>query len=80
MDTAALCAQYIRTTLDTVLQNRHCRVLASHNVSGASEELIAPVRLSRDAYMAEMMKHRFCVIAPGDDMSTHKIGETARIS
>jgi len=78
--TAALCAQYIRTTLDTVLQNRHCRVLASHNVSGASEELIAPVRLSRDAYMAEMMKHRFCVIAPGDDMSTHKIGETARIS
>ena len=75
--TAELCAQYIRTTLDKVLQNRHCRVLASHNVSGASEELIAPVRLSRDAYMAEIMKHRFCVIAPGDDMSTHKIGETA---
>jgi len=33
------------------------------------------VRLGRDAYMAEVMSHRFCVIAPGDDMSTHKIGE-----
>ena len=38
------------------------------------------MRLSQDAYMAEIMKHRFCLIAPGDDMSTHKIGETARLA
>ena len=78
--TAELCAQYIRPTLEQVLRKRNCRILAVHNVSGASEELIAPVRLSQDAYMAEIMKHRFCLIAPGDDMSTHKIGETARLA
>ena len=78
--TAELCAQYILPTLEQVLRKRHCRILWVHNVSGASEELIAPVRLSQDAYMAEIMKHRFCLIAPGDDMSTHKIGETARLA
>ena len=78
--TAELCAQYILPTLEQVLRKRHCRILWAHNVSGASEELIAPVRLSQDAYMAEIMKHRFCLIAPGDDMSTHKIGETARLA
>ena len=79
---AAVCAHsaYASTTLDSVLQDRHCGVLASHNVSGASEGRIAPVRLSSHAYMSEIMKHRFCVIAPGDDMSTHKIGETMRLS
>ena len=58
---------------------KNCPILAAHNVSAvtqaAGEELLAPVRLGRDAYMAEVMSHRFCVIAPGDDMSTHKIGE-----
>ena len=78
--TAELCAQYILPTLEQVLRKRHCRILWAHNVSGASEELIAPVRLSQDAYMAEIMKHRFCLIAPGDDMSTHKIGETAQLA
>ena len=78
--TAELCAQYILPTLEQVLRKRHCRILWVHNVSGASEELIAPVRLSQDAYMAEIMKHRFCLIAPGDDMSTHKIGETAQLA
>ena len=79
--TAELCAQYLRSPhLGASAQKRHCRILAAHNVTGASEELIAPVRLSQDAYMAEIMKHRFCLIAPGDDMSTHKIGETARLA
>ena len=79
--TAELCAQYLRSPhLGASVQKRHCRILAAHNMTGASEELIAPVRLSQDAYMAEIMKHRFCLIAPGDDMSTHKIGETARLA
>ena len=32
-------------------------------------------RLSSEEYLGQMMRHRFCAIAAGDDMSTHKIAE-----
>ena len=61
-----------------------CAILAAHRVPAVVREApprqLDPVRLSRELYLEEMMRHKFCVIAAGDDMSTHKIGETMTVA
>ena len=71
-------------TISLQRMTRECNVLRAHNVSGVAKALgpkrYAPVKLDRNAYLDEMMRHKFCVIAAGDDMSTHKIAETMAVA
>ena len=60
-----------------------CRILAAHEVPAVVRKArgqLDPVRLSHELYLEEMMRHKFCVVAAGDDMSTRKIGETMAVA
>ena len=62
---------------------RHCPAYHAANFSAvyrAAGRAVAPTALSLDAYYTAAMRHRFCIVAPGDDPSTRKLSEAVALS
>lgn len=55
----------------------NCRTYRSVDFSLEYDDMQRDTRrLSHDEYLAHAMAHRFCLVAPGDSASTHKIAES----
>ena len=79
----AWCGSRILCTGDARMLKQHCKVVLKHvNFTDERDDLRAAARggrLSHPEYLRLARAHRFCLVAPGDFVSTHKITEAMAV-
>ena len=70
------CSKYYLRLVD--YRNEFSDMLQEHRIA-SSKKSVANHGQSEESYLSDAMKHRFCLIAPGDTWSTKKISEGVAI-